>query len=110
MTQNVYDNKNRLTQEVRTGDDAYSCQYVYDLNGSVTARDLPAGGRVTFTVDSCGRITSDTSGTSYSWNSDGRLTGRSGVLWTLAWDYDYAGRVTSMTLNDGALITRRSRM
>jgi YD repeat-containing protein len=50
-------------------------------------------------------MTSDTSGTSYSWNSDGRLTGRSGVLGTLAWNYDYAGRVTSMTLNDGTTLT-----
>jgi len=97
--------KNPLIQEGWTGGSLYSCANAYDLNGTVTGWDLPTGARVTFTMDACGRITSDTAGSSYSWNSDGRLTGRSGVLGTLAWNYHYAGHVTSTTLNDGILIT-----
>jgi len=102
VTTNVFDNKNRLTRELRTGLDPYVCNYAYDLNDSLISRDLPGGGNVGFTLDNCARITADSAGTAYSWDPDGRLLSRIGGLGTVTFSYDYADRVTGMTVGSGA--------
>ena len=107
QTVNAYDDKNRLLQETRTGTSAYDCGYAYDLNGSMIARDLPGGGRVTFTLDNAAKITGDSLANNYVYDPDGRLTSRQGVLGTLAWDYDYAGRVVTMLLDGPTTLAYR---
>ncbi|HET6385661.1 MAG TPA: RHS repeat-associated core domain-containing protein [Armatimonadota bacterium] len=98
VTTNVFDNKNRLTRELRTGLDPYVCNYAYDLNDSLISRDLPGGGNVTFYVDIMQKIT----GGGYSWDTDGRLLSRIGGLGTVTFSYDYADRVSGMTVGSGA--------
>jgi hypothetical protein len=101
--------KNRLISEVRTGTSPYSAIYAYAPDDSRLARDLPSGGRVTFTHDLAGKITADSAGTGYSWDADGRLLHRIGGIGpSLTWAYDYAGRVTSFTLDSGNPTTSTS--
>ena len=55
-----------------------------------------------FDADIMQKITGDSTGTTYDWDTDGRLLARTGGLGTVTFSYDYADRVSGTTVGSGA--------
>ncbi|HET6385659.1 MAG TPA: hypothetical protein VFJ58_19885 [Armatimonadota bacterium] len=94
QTVNVFDDEGRLISEIRTRLDPYTCEYQYYLNDSLISRDLPGGGNATFDIDNMQKIT----GSGYVWDTDGRLLSRTVGTAVVTFSYDYADRVSGMTV------------
>ena len=90
-----YDVLHRLTSEIRTSTDPYSISFAYDPAGNRTSQ-VKDGNTTNYTYDDANRLlTAD--GTTYSWNANGNLTGKTVGTTSTDFVYDFDDRLTSIT-------------
>jgi RHS repeat-associated protein len=95
----TFDNGGQLTNEVRTGANAYTTSYSYDNAGNRTSKTL-GGTTENYTYDDANKLLS-AGGKTYSYDAAGNTTGVSSSSSTVSLTWDGAGRLKSATTSAG---------
>jgi RHS repeat-associated protein len=95
----TFDNGGQLTNEVRTGSNAYTTSYTYDNAGNRTSKTLGATTE-NYTYDDANKLLT-AGGKSYSYDAAGNTTGVSSSSSTVSLTWDGAGRLKAATTSAG---------